>query len=544
MVPPFKEAVEACFTEGLVKVVFATETLAVGINMPARTVVIEKLTKFTGEHHEFLTPGEYTQLTGRAGRRGIDTLGYAVVLWSPFVPFDQVASLASSRSFHAALGVPARPTTWRPTSCGRTPPSEAHHLLNLSFAQYQADRDVVRLEARLERRQARARRAAGGRRQPVRRHRRVPPADREPSAPSAPTGRRTGSRRALARLRPGDVVMLRQGPPRRPGGRAHRRPPQGRPRRACGCMTPHRVQLPLSTAELRRAAARRRARRPPDAVRTQPPVVPAGGGPGPRTGQDRAAPMRAPRAQGPGGRRGTRRSPSRRRSGSHRAAAGGGGQADRVQREVDDLRRQVKGRSESLARRFDRVLRLLEAWGYARRLAAHRRGASASPGSSTSATCSSSRACARACSTTSTPRRWPASCRCFTYEHRIARGAAGAVVPVGQGAAGGGSPSRRWPASSTPSRRTPGCTLTRAPDPTFLAVAYAWAAGEGFAEVVEDEELSGGDFVRNIKQLIDLLRQLGDLAPAETMRHAAAAAHEQLFRGVVAASTAVDAGDA
>ena len=64
MVPPFKEVVEACFAEGLIKVVFATETLAVGINMPARTVVIDKLTKFTGEHHAMLTPGEYTQLTG------------------------------------------------------------------------------------------------------------------------------------------------------------------------------------------------------------------------------------------------------------------------------------------------------------------------------------------------------------------------------------------------------------------------------------------------------------------------------------------------
>ena len=65
-----KEAVEECFVAGLVKVVFATETLSLGINMPARSVVIEKLTKFTGERHEFLTPGEYTQLTGRAGRRG------------------------------------------------------------------------------------------------------------------------------------------------------------------------------------------------------------------------------------------------------------------------------------------------------------------------------------------------------------------------------------------------------------------------------------------------------------------------------------------
>src|SRR5207247_4324246 len=96
---PCKEAVEACLALGLVKGAFATETLALGINMPARTVVVEKLSKFTGERHEFLTPGEYTQLTGRAGRRGIDEIGYAVVLWSPFVPFDQVASLASRRTY-------------------------------------------------------------------------------------------------------------------------------------------------------------------------------------------------------------------------------------------------------------------------------------------------------------------------------------------------------------------------------------------------------------------------------------------------------------
>src|SRR3546814_14558378 len=99
MVPPFKEAGEACFTDGLIKAVFATETLALGVNMPARSVVIERLSKFTGERRELLTPGEYTQLTGRAGRRGIDKVGHAIVLWSPFVPFEQVATLASSRPY-------------------------------------------------------------------------------------------------------------------------------------------------------------------------------------------------------------------------------------------------------------------------------------------------------------------------------------------------------------------------------------------------------------------------------------------------------------
>ena len=128
MVPAFKEAVEACFVEGLIKAVFATETLAVGVNMPARTVVIEKLTKFTGDHHEMLTAGEYTQLTGRAGRRGIDEEGHAVVLWSPFVSFDQVAALAVEPDVPPALGVPpdvqhgrqprrhATPAS-RPTTC-------------------------------------------------------------------------------------------------------------------------------------------------------------------------------------------------------------------------------------------------------------------------------------------------------------------------------------------------------------------------------------------------------------------------------------------
>ena len=120
MVPPMKEAVEEAFAAGLVKMVFATETLALGINMPARSVVIEKLSKFTGERHEFLTPGEYTQLTGRAGRRGIDAAGYAVVSLEPVraVRPGGVAGVAPQR--RAARRRSARPTTWPPTSCAAT----------------------------------------------------------------------------------------------------------------------------------------------------------------------------------------------------------------------------------------------------------------------------------------------------------------------------------------------------------------------------------------------------------------------------------------
>ena len=84
-----------------------------------------------------------------------------------------------------------------------------------------------------------------------------------------------------------------------------------------------------------------------------------------------------------------------------------------------------------------------------------------------------------------------------------------------------------------------GLGLTRAPDPTFVAIAYAWAAGEAFAEVVEAEELSGGDFVRNVKQLIDLLRQLAEVAPVAATRESAGKAADLLYRGVVASSSAV-----
>lgn len=149
LIPPLREAVEEAFIRGLIKVVFATETLAVGVNMPAKTVVIEKLTKYSGEGHDVLTPGEFTQLTGRAGRRGIDVAGHAIVQWNRFVDFEQAASLASTRSY--ALRSSFRPTYNMATNLiNAYSPSHARHLLNLSFAQFQADDAVVALERNLE----------------------------------------------------------------------------------------------------------------------------------------------------------------------------------------------------------------------------------------------------------------------------------------------------------------------------------------------------------------------------------------------------------
>ena len=149
MLPPFKEATEACFLRGLIKVVFATETLSLGINMPARTVVIEKLTKFSGEAHELLTPLSYTQLTGRAGRRGIDDQGYAVVLWGPRLRFGDVSGLVASRAF--TLVSAFRPTYNMVVNLiSRLAPEEARSVLGRSLAQYQSDREVVVLEQQLQ----------------------------------------------------------------------------------------------------------------------------------------------------------------------------------------------------------------------------------------------------------------------------------------------------------------------------------------------------------------------------------------------------------
>lgn len=144
LLPAFKEVVEELFQRKLVKAVFATETLALGINMPARTVVLEKLEKFNGEARVAITSGEYTQLTGRAGRRGIDVEGHAVIQWTEALDPQAVAALASRRTY--PLNSSFRPTYNMAVNLidqfGRP---RAREILESSFAQFQADRAVVGL---------------------------------------------------------------------------------------------------------------------------------------------------------------------------------------------------------------------------------------------------------------------------------------------------------------------------------------------------------------------------------------------------------------
>ncbi len=550
MVPPFKEVVEACFVEGLVKVVFATETLAVGINMPAKCVVIEKLTKFTGDHHAFLTPGEYTQLTGRAGRRGIDDLGNAVVLWSPFVPFDQVAALASSRSFH--LNSAFRPTYNMATNLVRTYSSErAHHLLNLSFAQYQADRDVVKIESRLERRQQHLRDLSDAARSPYgdldeyRRLLKRGSESRERRDDRQVTiGRDNPIELALLKLKPGDIVYVEKG---RYAGRvavlatAHRKggmrlsglttrrdPIQlseldfDEPPRAIG-----KIQLPNDFAPNRQDYQREVAQR----------LMKAEVQPYRRKGRGGGA--AAWDGDGPGG-----AGPDI--SDGHpveddpdladrlKAAA----QADRVAREIDELQQRMRGRSQSISRDFDRVLRILENWGYVDGWSLTDAGEILSR---TFHECDLLivECLRRGLFDGLGPAELAALVSVFVYEHRSPDPAPRPWFP---------SPTakQRWTSIITISlelqdiEEEAGLSLHRAPDPTFIAVAFAWAAGEGFAEVVEQEELTGGDFVRTTKQLIDVLRQLALVAPVRETRRNAERAAEALFRGVVAASSAIE----
>ena len=535
MVPPFKEVVEACFVEGLVKVVFATETLAVGINMPAKTVVIEKLTKFTGDHHAFLTPGEYTQLTGRAGRRGMDDLGFAVVLWSPFVPFDQVAALASSRTFH--LNSAFRPTYNMAANLVRSYTSErAHHLLNLSFAQYQADGDVVRIEARLDRRQIhladlleRAHSPFGD----IDEYRKEMKGPSQPPAAGGAVGRDDLVTLALMKLRPGDVIYAEKA---RYAGRvavlssAHRKGGM----RVTG-LTSRRDLVMLTALDFDE---------PPRALgKIQ---LPSDYAPNRHDFQKEVVHRLDLATLAPHSKRARRAAEVANGSGAHpveddpdladrlKAAA----QAERVAREVEELRTRVRTRSQSVARDFDRVLRVLENWGYVDGWAL------TSAGKILARTFHECDLLIVECVRQGLlddlePAALAGLVSVFVYEHRSPEPTPTAWFP---------SPTvrKRWQRIAEISyeleeiEEEAGLSVHRPPDPTFVAVAFAWAAGEGFAEVVEAEELSGGDFVRTMKQLIDVLRQLALVAPERETRRSADQAADQLFRGVVAASSAVE----
>ena len=524
MVPAFKEAVEQCFTAGLLAAVFATETLAVGVNMPARTVVIEKLTKFTGDHHELLTPGEYTQLTGRAGRRGIDDVGQAVVLWSPFVSFDRVAALASSRTFN--LRSAFRPTYNMAANLVRAYTSEqAHHLLNLSFAQYQADRDVVRLEARAERLRssdAEARAEAESSYGDIWEYRARRAAERSVEG-------RSERESALARLRPGDVVQVNRGRYRGPAVMVASAARKAGMRLTVisedaesllvtgddviGLVEPlGKVRLPGSfqpkDRQYRREVAKRLARtslRPVGRRRrgeTRPEVHPVESDPDLR---------------------------QRLRSAAH---------AERLQRELAEIEARVEGHNRSLSREFDRVLGVLE---HRRYLLRPERGWSLTDkGTMLASVFHECDLLITECldhgllDDVAAP-ELGGLLSVFVHEHRSPEPPAPPWFPDA-------ASRQRWlrivavSEDLSAEERASGLGAHRPPDPGFFAAAHGWVAGHALSTVVGDEEVTGGDFVRTMKQLIDLARQVADVAPVRQTRAVAREVAELARRGIVADS--------
>jgi len=526
-VPPFKEAVEACFLEGLVKVVFATETLALGINMPARAVVIERMTKFNGERRELLTPAEYTQLTGRAGRRGIDTHGTAVVLWSPFISFGQVAALAGSRTF--VLRSAFRPTyNMAANLIRRHERDEARRLLNRSLAQYQADRAVVVLERRLDKRRQNLRavqREATCELGDVAEYRELP-------ADTAPRRvRRAQLEQALASLSPGDVIALEDGPRVAVLSVAYRKGSvrvkvvteqrdvavvgmgdfDQPPRRLGGIDLPE-PYLP-DDSDFRGQVASRLARiRVP--ARSEPVAdVPAIDHPV-ASCPDADAHVRA----------------------FDRAA--------RLQGEVDELSRHIERQTSTLSREFDRVLQVLEGFGYVDGWSLTERGRLLA-GVYHEADLVVAEAIAEGCFDGLDAPELAAVASVLVYEHRSP----------------GPPPSARYPSHRVRERAVEidgivrrvqamedavGLPWSRGSDHGFAAVAHEWCAGEGLGDLLEETnlELTGGDFVRTVRQLIDLVRQIGQLAPDTTTQSTARRAVGALERGVVSASASVDGEEA
>jgi len=503
LVPAFKEAVEVCFAEGLVRVVFATETLALGVNLPARSVVVDKLSKFTGEHHELLTPAQFTQLTGRAGRRGIDERGHAIVPWSPFTQFDQVASLAGSRAFK--LRSAFRPTyNMAVNLLQRLEPDAARALLARSFAQFQADAGVARLENRLVRE-----------RQKIEDLRREVADQYGDAVDEEPPGADPAAiADAVSRLRPGDIVLDEEGDRLAVLGVSWRK--GGRARMRLVSQSAHEFRWEL--AELTEAPVT------VGRIELPQPMAPE------RIDYRQEVATLLRRARDGGGARSQRR--SRNRNDPRVALA-------RLEQDVVHLERKARRDKGSVARRFDAICEVLRTRG-------HLDGWKVAASGVTlgrvyhESDLLITEALNHGFLDGLEPPALASLVSCFTYEHRR-------PTP----------PPEPWfPSKAAKQRfrdidriardlagveRHHGVPETRAPEAGFAPIAHAWAAGEDLAVLLEtDDELNAGDFVRNIKQLMDLLRQIAAVAPDPTTARSARQAADAIHRGVVALSGSVE----
>ena len=521
IVPTFKEIVETCFARGLVKVVFATETLAVGINMPARAVVLDKITKFNGENHQMLKPSDYAQLTGRAGRRGLDDIGHALVVWSPFVTFEQVATLVASRSF--VLNSAFRPTYNMAANLIRsTSQVQARHLLNLSFAQFQSGKDVVEIQARIQRRSKERDRLMLQAESPygdIEEYRLRKSSKAQPSEID----------QSLSELRPGDVIeagsishvermvvltVAQRGDGTKITALSRSRSVQTFSVRdfVQPVTTLGYVKLPspfspnnqkfLKEASSRLATAKiKQGSKMKHAAKSQQAEHPVSGDPDLK--------FRLIAAES----------------------------AERIDRELEKLEKQVSNSTQSVSNKFDELVKLLTEWGFVDEWTLTQRGQMLSHIFHESdlliANCVSDGIFDGLSAS-----NMAAMASVFVFQARGGEESIATHFPNNELKV-------RWRSASKLSQKLAtaetnhGLVVHRGPEAGFMGAALDWASGTPLVDVLEEDELTAGDFVRTIKQLIDLLRQLSIVLFDEEDRNAASKAAEMCFRGVVAASSSV-----
>ncbi len=551
MLPAFKEVVEELFVRGLVKAVFATETLALGINMPARCVVLERLVKFNGEAHVDLTPGEYTQLTGRAGRRGIDVEGHAVVVWNPELDPRHVAGLASTRTY------PLR-SSFRPSYnmavnlVGSVGGQRARALLESSFAQFQADRSVVGLARQVQRnvesatayaREAECHLGDFGDYFALR----VAINDREKAnARQSVAQRRAAVADSLSKVKIGDVILVPSG--RRTGlavvldpgaaGFAEPRPLVLTEDRWAGRISAGEFTAPAEVLGHIRVPRNFNHRAPAER-------------------RDLAAALRTAGVQRPGKRSGKR-------------AAGDDRELDRLRHELrkhpchdcpereeharwaerqrrldldtQAIRDKVAGRTGSLARTFDQVCALLRERGY---LA----GDEVTPAGRmlsriwTEADLLVAECLRRGLWDGLSPAELAAAVSVVVYEARRESDER-ASLPRGPVSDAVDATMKVW-AELESDESARGLELTREPDLGFVWPMYRWARGESLAKVLAsahalEGDMPAGDFVRWTRQVVDLLGQIAQAegAPPEVRTHARAAI-SAVTRGVLAYALSV-----
>ncbi|MGB0877744.1 MAG: DEAD/DEAH box helicase [Mycobacterium sp.] len=578
MLPIFRHTVEELFTAGLVKAVFATETLALGINMPARTVVLERLVKFNGEQHMPLTAGEYTQLTGRAGRRGIDVEGHAVVLWTPHENTAdpvEIAGLASTRTF------PLR-SSFAPTYnmtinlVHQMGPEQAHRLLERSFAQYQADRSVVGLVRGVERGERLLGELAaelGGSDSAVldyvRLRAQISERERAQSRASR-LHRRQAANDALTALRRGDIITITHG--RRGGLAVVLEPARDSDDPRPLVLSEHRWAGRISSADYPGAAGPMGTMSLPKRVEHR----------NPRARRDLASALRsaADRNDVPPAR--VRRSgPApepdidpelaalRDRMRAHRAhhlpdredRARIAERYLKVERDNDHLRRKIATATNSLALTFDRIVVLLTERGF---IADTGDPHGPDGGVVTPTVTADGRLLARIYSESDLlvaeclragvwdgldAAELAAALSSVLYEsRRDGLGAAdGSDVPSGRLRRALNHTRRLWTELRADEQRHR-ITQSREPDDRFVAAIHKWASTGDLASALAaagttaggagGSSMSAGDFVRWCRQVLDLADQVRNAAPSPALRATAKRTINDVRRGVVA----VDAG--